>query len=377
MKKISTLCALVFSAVFLNAQTINETFENYSNATELTDKCWSLSGVGLTNTIGITGNSSLFIIPTTSAGTSTNSNIGQIVTPYINLQAGTDLTFKIKLSNKLSTQATRTINASLLDFYGTYSPVLVTLTLDKNSSFTSAYTVTVPITASGTQKLVIDITGNGDGNSYLFVDDLTYLSTYNYDAPYACGSNGSFSTLPVKLTSFSGSLVNNKVQLKWTVAENETGDRFELEKSNDGKNFSVSSILFTTSQIGNEAYLYNEAVALEGGVYYRIKIINKDNSISYSSVVFLKNTSNTITEKITLLNNAPQSSLSFSMNSSNSELGKVNLYNAAGIKVYSFDVTIQKGINTIAKDTNKNLAHGIYILEVASTTKRIAVKLTK
>jgi hypothetical protein len=375
MKKISPLCALVFSAVFLNAQTINETFENYSNSTELTNKCWSLSGVGLTNTTGITGNSSLFIIPTTSAGTSTNSNIGQIVTPYINLQAGTDLTFKIKLGNKLSTQATRTINASLLDFYGTYSPVLVFLTLDKNSSFTSAYTVTVPITASGTQKLVIDITGNGDGNSYLFVDDLTYLSTYNYNAPYACGSAPII--LPIKLTGFSGLISNNKVQLKWTVADNETGDRFEMEKSINGQNFTVSTILFTTSKIGDESYLYNEAIALEGGAYYRIKIINKDNSISYSNVVFLKNTFNTITEKITLLNNAPQSSLSFSLNSSNTELAKVNLYNAAGIKVYSFDVTIQKGINTIAEDTHKNLAHGIYILEVAFTTKKLAVKLTK
>ena len=229
MKKISTLCALVLFSAFSYAQTINETFENYSNATELTDKCWSLSGVGLTKTTGITGNSSLFITPTTSAGTSTNSNIGQIVTPYINLQAGVDLTFKIKLSNKLSTQATRTIQASLLDFSGVYSPVLVTLTLDKNSSFTSAYTVTVPITASGIKKLVIDITGKGDGNSYLFVDDLTYLSTYNYNAPYACGSAPVI--LPIKLTSFSGSLVNNKVQLKWTVTENETGDRFEWKKA--------------------------------------------------------------------------------------------------------------------------------------------------
>jgi hypothetical protein len=377
MKTISTLCTLVLFATVVNAQTINETFENYSTTTDLTNKCWSLSGVGLSKTTGITGSSSLFIIPTTSAGSSTNSNIGQIVTPYINLQAGTDLTFKIKLSNKLSTQATRTVQARLLDFSGVYSPVLATLTLDKNSAFTSAYTVTVPIAATGVQKLVIDINGNGDGNSYLFLDDLIYLSTYNYDAPYACGSNGSFSTLPVKLTSFSGSLVNNKVQLKWTVAENETGDRFELEKSNDGKNFSVSSILFTTSQIGNEAYLYNEVVALEGGVYYRIKIINKDNSISYSSVVFLKSNAGTITEKITLLKNNLQSSLSFSLNSSNTEAANVNLYNAAGVKVYSSDITIQKGINTIAVDTYINFAHGIYILEVASTTKRIAVKLTK
>jgi hypothetical protein len=47
------------------------------------------------------------------------------------------------------------------------------------------------------------------------------------------------------------------------------------------------------------------------------------------------------------------------------------------VKVYSSDIKIQKGINTIAQDTYINLAHGMYILEVASTTKRIAVKLNK
>jgi hypothetical protein len=377
MKTISTLCTLVLFATVVNAQTINETFENYSTTTDLTNKCWSLSGVGLSKTTGITGSSSLFIIPTTSAGSSANSNIGQIITPYINLIAGTSLSFKIKLSNKLSTQATRTIEARLLDFSGIYSSVLVTLTLDKNSSSASAYSVTVPIDAAGIKKVVLDIYGNGDGNSYMFIDDLLYSSTYNYDAPYACGSNGSFSTLPVKFISFTGTVQNNKAQLKWLVDDNQTGDRFEIEKSNDGRNFTVCSIMFSTSKIGNQAYTYNAAVALEGAVYYRIKTVNKDNSISYSNVVYLKTTSGNIIEKITLLNNNQLASLSFSLNSTNIEAAQINLYNAAGVKVYSSDITIQKGINTITQDTNKNLAHGIYVLEVASTTKRIAAKLTK
>ncbi len=69
--------------------------------------------------------------------------------------------------------------------------------------------------------------------------------------------------------------------------------------------------------------------------------------------------------------------ISFSLNSSNTEAANVNLYNAAGVKVYSSDIAIQKGINTIAQDTYINFSNGIYILEVASTTKKLAVKLTK
>ncbi|MFN2438584.1 MAG: hypothetical protein ABR503_05255 [Chitinophagaceae bacterium] len=375
MKKISTLFALVLTATLVTAQTINETFENYSSTTDLTNKCWSLSGAGLSTTAGITGTKSLVIIPTTSAGGSANSNTAQIMTPYINLQAGVNVTFKIKLSNDLSTQATRIIQARLLDFAGVYSSVLVTLTLDKNSTSASAYIVTVPIASAGIKKLVLDITGNGDGNSSLFLDDIIYSSTYNYDAPYACGSNGSFSTLPVKLTSFSCSLINTKAQLKWTVEANETGDRFEIERSIDGRNFSTASVIFITNKIGSESYSYNETKTLDGGAYYRIKIINKDNSVSYSSVVYLKNASEKTLEKITLLQNNTQS-IAFSFNASITEPAVVNLYNAAGIKMYSLNITTKKGANTVIENV-RNLSHGIYILEVASTTQRLSVKLNK
>ncbi len=88
----------------------------------------------------------------------------------------------------------------------------------------------------------------------------------------------------------------------------------KIQKSNDGKNFSVSSVVFTTNKIGTESYIYTETSSLEGGAYYKIKVINKDYSTFYTNVVFLKNNSGNITEKITLLKNNLPSSLSFSLN---------------------------------------------------------------
>ena len=171
--------------------------------------------------------------------------------------------------------------------------------------------------------------------------------------------------------------MNNAVQLNWLVDENHTGDRFEIEKSYNGKNYSSSSVVFNTSKTGTEAYAYNETTKLEGGVYYRIKIINKDNSTSYSKVVFLKNASDFKTEGIKLTQNPIQSQLAFSFNAETNSVGKVNLYNMAGVKVYSFTINIQKGTNTIVEPVENNLAKGTYILEVASATKRTPVKVIK
>jgi len=51
--------------------------------------------------------------------------------------------------------------------------------------------------------------------------------------------------LAVKLTSFSGNLNSNKVTLNWAVALNETTDRFEVERSIDGVNFTTAALVFT------------------------------------------------------------------------------------------------------------------------------------
>ncbi len=52
---------------------------------------------------------------------------------------------------------------------------------------------------------------------------------------------------------------NDKTVLQWAIAENETGERFEVEKSNNGKNFVMAGLLFTTEKQGIETYFFKDA----------------------------------------------------------------------------------------------------------------------
>ena len=90
-----------------------------------------------------------------------------------------------------------------------------------------------------------------------------------------------------KLVSFQGSLNNNKVVLQWVVTQNETADQFEIEKSNDGKNFSVAALVFGTDKPDTDSYMFYEKSATKK-IVYRIKIIDKKGKVAYSDELIIE-----------------------------------------------------------------------------------------
>jgi len=90
-----------------------------------------------------------------------------------------------------------------------------------------------------------------------------------------------------RLLSFEADLHNNKVILQWAVKENEIADRFEVEKSVDGKRFDLTALVFTSEKSGEENYMFYENKTNSSKIYYRIKIYDKTKAINYSKVLIL------------------------------------------------------------------------------------------
>ncbi len=90
--------------------------------------------------------------------------------------------------------------------------------------------------------------------------------------------------LPAKLIQFKGRLSDNKVVLNWEVEENETADQFMVEKSTDGVTYTVTGLIFGTDKPASDKYEFYEKAGNQK-VMYRIRIVEKDQKISYSPVV--------------------------------------------------------------------------------------------
>ena len=89
---------------------------------------------------------------------------------------------------------------------------------------------------------------------------------------------------PAKLIHINGSISNHKVILNWVVGENETADKFEVEKSTDGKNFTLAALVFGTDKAETGNYRFYEKAGNEK-ILYRIKLINKNRQAEYSAVI--------------------------------------------------------------------------------------------
>jgi hypothetical protein len=180
--------------------------------------------------------------------------------------------------------------------------------------------------------------------------------------------------LPIKLKAFTGKAVNDKVQLEWVVSGNESGQLFEVERSRDGKSFSKAGTVNVTGATDEAYYTFEEL--LSGNAYYRLKIVNKDKSVSYSPVVFVKEQT-AASEKLFIVQNPVEATLVFTYQAQQTLPSTINIYNAVGVKLLTTQKTAQKGFNTYAINLDMKFTSGTYILEVVNSTERSVERFIK
>lgn len=84
--------------------------------------------------------------------------------------------------------------------------------------------------------------------------------------------------------NFSGTINSDRILLNWTIDKNQGVDQIEVEKSADEKNFTMAGLVFGTDQPDKAEYLFYERNKGTKS-FYRLKIINKDRTSTYSSII--------------------------------------------------------------------------------------------
>lgn len=240
-----------------------------------------------------------------------------------------------------------------------------TFVLNSNGTFTFTPD---PATFTGG---IVSFTYKAVDNGWNPLQSATYATVY-IDYPERV-----LTPMPIKLISFAGNITNNKAQLKWSVAENETGNQFQVLRSADGKNFTEAGVVFINTKVGTESYSFADPKELDAVTYYKLKIINKDGSVAHSNVIALKSAAAKATNDITILKNPVASTLTFTYSSSTTTQGQLAIYNSVGVKVYSSRINTQKGNNAVSLNLDSHMAAGAYILEVVNGSERAVTRLVK
>jgi len=185
------------------------------------------------------------------------------------------------------------------------------------------------------------------------------------------------STLPIHLISFQGNMnKNNKVTLNWTVADNETANNFEVERSFNGRDFAMAGVVFASEKMGTENYTFYETTSGTDKVMYRLKMIDKNREVDYSRILIfqLKSTSS---NNIKIIGNPVNDKLTFSYISPATQSVDVKVYDMSGRIVLKNKVNSLEGSNVISLPLSSTLTTGMYIVEVNNGTELQSSKFIK
>lgn len=78
--------------------------------------------------------------------------------------------------------------------------------------------------------------------------------------------------VPLRLISFTASMKDNAVVVKWNVEEQEPDTQFELQRSSDSRGFETINIMNFRDPVSKAAYSKTDFYPLAGRSFYRLKI---------------------------------------------------------------------------------------------------------
>lgn len=179
-----------------------------------------------------------------------------------------------------------------------------------------------------------------------------------------------FGTLPVKFIDVKATLINkNTASVQWQIATPILGaGHFEIEISYDATSWTkIGSIAITEASRGLYSFIQNNI--LTGKLYYHIRQIDMDGSVSYSKIVMLNN--KTTAGSFIIYPNPANAVIKISAPINTT--ATATLFDAVGRKLISTIIS-----NTTSEILTTNIPSGTYLLQLigidAVQIQKIVVK---
>jgi len=189
---------------------------------------------------------------------------GQIISVKGSFYTGTE-TLQIKIDGTLDFNPSGKLNLGVLS------------TVQLNTS-TSA------ITTNGSASEQISI--NGQIKYQGSVDGTLNGPKYASNTTTSSPNGFVLGIVPVKLISFSARALKEEVILKWKTADEIYTEKFDIERSIDGRAWTSITVLRTTGS--NSNYSFTDQSPAEGDNYYRLKTTDFNGYVEYFHIVKLR-----------------------------------------------------------------------------------------
>jgi len=175
------------------------------------------------------------------------------------------------------------------------------------------------------------------------------------------------SPLSVKMKTFEGWKANAFNLLTWVTLTERDHQYFEVERSEDGIDFSPIGRVNGAGNSSNEKrYSYKDEKPLTEG-YYRLKQVDAHNNITYSRMIRIVRP--VISKLNATFENPVHGILKTNLETSEAGLAEIRIVDVSGKTMFTETVSLQKGYNQYNRNLDK-LTHGTYYFVITKDDTR-------
>ena len=175
-------------------------------------------------------------------------------------------------------------------------------------------------------------------------------------------------TLPVVLSSFTATKVNNTALIKWTTSSEINSKNFEVQRSIDGRNFVTVGTVAAKGFASN--YSFVDEKPFVGTNYYRLKEVDVNGKFDLSAVRTLNFKPENL--NVSIYPNPVTDILNVRL--TNGEAKQIRIINTLGKVLYSTEVISLNGVTQIPVS---NLSKGTYFVEIITAENKVVEKFIK
>jgi hypothetical protein len=216
--------------------------------------------------------------------------------------------------------------------------------------------VYLPINVTAVRYRIINNATGGCGND-IAIDDITFSQC----APQI---------LPLSGLNLKAYRESSGVSLNWSAHNEVDNERFNVEKSADGRNWTLmTSVLSKGNNTAIQNYEVKDAATVNGPVYYRVAAKSRSGSLVYSNVIFISPSTNNL--KLTAYPNPFADNIDIQLSLTENKPGSfIRFFDMRGKLMKTVSCNLHAGTNVLHTDGLGSFGAGLYFVDIIDRDRR-------